>query len=480
MTQSRWVLCWLIFVALSALPSLAQGNGCTVGYSVVPCKSASLRTLVVAQDGSGDFRSMSAAVAQLQPGDTILVRNGRYNELFSIDRSGTADLPITIKADAGAHPVLFAGAQKANEISIRGDWIIFQGFEIEKSWGGLTVYGAHVIVRDNYIHDNGALSDPNAALNGQGMLVVSTHDVLVDNNRFERNGIYHSDNAKLHGVYLSDYYHRGMSNITLTHNTFEGHAGAGIQVWIGKKVDNGNHHLMIADNTFKNNAVELICTFVEDSVVRNNTFIHDSHPRSTFRPPGFSAVVWFENSRNIRFENNTIESKLNGANDYVVYEKNRTDGLVYAGNTWRVPSHAVFKRAGSDLPDFASMFPKAANTSDRIELTSGSGSVTPVPAAERTPAMAAVPDLQKFAGLYGSRKPAAQVRVVVEGASLKATMLHEKGKPSYALRPISPTRFHIEGTPPGFDMAFDVAGSRVDRVTIYRPIIGNVTLTRER
>lgn len=469
----------LAFLAIGTPFSYAQGRGCTVGYSDVPCKSANLRTVMVAQDGSGDFRSISAAVAQAQPGDSILVKNGRYSEFFTVDRSGTADLPITIKNYPDAHPVIFAGAQRANEISIRGDWIIFQGFEIEKSWGGITVYGAHEIIRDNYIHDNGALSDPKGPLNGQGMLVVSTHDVLIDNNRFERNGIYHSDNSHMHGVYLTDYYYRGISNITLTKNYFEGHAGSGIQAWINRKANGGNHHLLIENNTFKNNAVELIFTFVEDTVVRNNTFIHDSHTRSTFKPEGFSAILWLELSRNIRVENNTFESKLNGPTDYVVFEKNRTDGLTYSGNTWKVPTHAVFRSAGNDYPDFASMFPKATNSSERIELTSGTGGVMPAPAAERSSTLSEL-DLQKFAGLFASRNPFAQIRVFVEGNSLKATFLHEAGQPSYSLRGLSPTRFHIEGSPAGFDVSFEMSGSRADTLTVHRPIIGSVKLKRER
>jgi len=472
-----------VALALSSAVAQAQAGGCTVGFSVVPCKSVASRTLVVAQDGSGDYKTISAAVAQLQPGDTVLVRNGRYNEFFSVDRSGTADMPITIKSDSGAHPVIFAGARKDNEISIRGDWIIFQGFEIEKSWGGITVYGAHNIIRDNFIHDNGQLSDPNTVFNGQGMLVVSTHDVLLDNNRFERNGIYHRDNFHMHGVYLTDFYHRGMSNITFTRNYFEGHGGAGIQVWIGRKVgEHGNHHLMIDNNTFKNNDVELICTFVEDTVVRNNTFIHDSHPRSSSKPDGFSAILWFENSRGIRVENNTFSSRLNGPNDYVVFEKNRGDTQTYSGNNWKVPSRALFKRDGTNYPDFASMFGNLSGSPDRIELTSGGGpanaSVT-VPTAERTP-VSNTPDLQRFAGLFGSRKPFAQVRVFVEGNSLKATILNEPSRPSYLLKPLSDTRFHIDGAPAGFDMAFEVEGSRARRLTTFRPGFGNVTLDRER
>lgn len=481
MSRLMRVFSVLVAAALVPVAALAQGTGCTVGYSIVPCKPVAMRTLTVAQDGSGDYRSISAAVAQVQPGDTVLVKNGRYNEFFTIDRSGTADMPITIMAAPGSHPVIFAGAQRGNEITMRGDWIIFDGFEMEKSWGGITVFGAHDIIRNNYIHDNGALSDPNTVFNGMGMEVVSTHDVLLDNNRFERNGIHHRDNAHMHGVYLSDFYYRGIYNITFTKNYFEGHAGSGIQAWINKKANGGNHHLLIENNTFKNNAVELICTFVSDTVIRNNTFIHDSHPPSSFKPDGFSAILWFEGSRDNRIENNTFESKLNGPNDYVILEKNRGDTQRYSGNTWSVPNNAVFKRDGQQFADFGALFPKMSGSSDRIQMTAAAAAAGQ-PAYRSAPAVAAAPTktLQQYVGLFGSRKPFAQVRVTLDGDSLKATMMHERGQPTYSLTLLSENRFHIEGAPPGFDIQFNIAGSQARQITVFRPVVGNVTLNRER
>jgi hypothetical protein len=129
------------------------------------------------------------------------------------------------------------------------------------------------------------------------------------------------------------------------------------------------------------------------------------------------------------------------------------------------------------------MFPRLSGSSDRIAPTTAGGGGITVPAADRSPVSNTASnndDLQKFVGLFGSRKPFAQVRVFVDGGSLKATMLNEPSQPSYVLRPLSVNRFHFEGTPAGFDIAFEVDGSRVRRAITYRPGYGNVTLDRER
>ncbi len=57
-------------------------------------------------DPNGQVRTVSEAVARIQPGDTVLVHGGVYREQVIIDPSGTADRPITIRAAEGEHVVL--------------------------------------------------------------------------------------------------------------------------------------------------------------------------------------------------------------------------------------------------------------------------------------------------------------------------------------------------------------------------------------
>ena len=73
-------------------------------------------------DGPGStdrpFKTISAAVKNLQPGDTVTVRKGVYREQVLIETNGTAEAPITVQAARGERVVvsgadLVTGWQKA-------------------------------------------------------------------------------------------------------------------------------------------------------------------------------------------------------------------------------------------------------------------------------------------------------------------------------------------------------------------------------
>ncbi len=63
-----------------------------------PVQPASKRTIIVAQDGSGEYTSIQTALNNSQPGDTIQVKNGTYDESFTFRISGTRKLTgITLR-----------------------------------------------------------------------------------------------------------------------------------------------------------------------------------------------------------------------------------------------------------------------------------------------------------------------------------------------------------------------------------------------
>src|SRR5262245_60823007 len=51
---------------------------CEAGVSAAPCQAVGLRTVVVAQDGSGQYREMQPALNAARPGDNILIKPGTY------------------------------------------------------------------------------------------------------------------------------------------------------------------------------------------------------------------------------------------------------------------------------------------------------------------------------------------------------------------------------------------------------------------
>ena len=50
---------------------------------------------IVAQDGSGDFTTISAASGQAQSGDSVQIKVGTYNETLKPNNSGSPGTPIT-------------------------------------------------------------------------------------------------------------------------------------------------------------------------------------------------------------------------------------------------------------------------------------------------------------------------------------------------------------------------------------------------
>ena len=162
------------------------------------------RTVVVAKSGSAQFRTIQQAVNAALPGDTILVRAGIYSEWVTMSASGTPSLPITLKAYSGERPIIQPnGTNDWEYMGLAGSWLILDGFEIRNGWHGIVVTGSHNIVRNNFIHNNGDACG-RVAVCGQGVLVASATDVVIERNQIERNGLLSYSPWHLHGIYLSD------------------------------------------------------------------------------------------------------------------------------------------------------------------------------------------------------------------------------------------------------------------------------------
>jgi hypothetical protein len=67
-------------------------------------------------DPNEQFTTISAAVTHLEPGDTVLLHAGIYRELVTVERSGTPERPITIRAAEGEN-VILTGADRVTDWS---------------------------------------------------------------------------------------------------------------------------------------------------------------------------------------------------------------------------------------------------------------------------------------------------------------------------------------------------------------------------
>ena len=115
-------------------------------------------SIVVAQDGSGDFRTLTEAVAAADDGDIILVRPGHYRESVTV----TDD--ITIRGDGDRDSIVLEGPAEKPAID---DPFAISLIESEASLSGMTFSGmpAGVIVK------GGAPTLEDLAWDGVGPLV---------------------------------------------------------------------------------------------------------------------------------------------------------------------------------------------------------------------------------------------------------------------------------------------------------------------
>lgn len=84
LSRKKTFLLYAVFVVAILFAGVIQANGAT---------------LTVAQDGSGGFTAIQSALDAAQPGDTVIVHAGTYNEDINIGHFGTHDHLQPVKKD---------------------------------------------------------------------------------------------------------------------------------------------------------------------------------------------------------------------------------------------------------------------------------------------------------------------------------------------------------------------------------------------
>jgi len=110
---------------------------------------------------SSPWRTISKAAGMVEPGDTVFIRGGVYQEAVEFSSSGTSSAPITILAYHGEIPVIDGNNYDLPHndggalLEISGNYVYVSGLEIRySSYLGVLVGGAHDVATRINSHHN--------------------------------------------------------------------------------------------------------------------------------------------------------------------------------------------------------------------------------------------------------------------------------------------------------------------------------------
>ncbi len=148
------------------------------------------------------WRSIQKAANTLQPGDTVFVRDGVYNEKLVINVSGSDGGYIIFSAYPGESPIIDGtGVSGEHMVYMEDkDFIEFRGFQIRNNEGGSGIFinhsGDHIIVKDNQIYQ---MRGPH----GMGITVYAHGDDSVTNLLIENNEVHDCEPATSEAIVVN-------------------------------------------------------------------------------------------------------------------------------------------------------------------------------------------------------------------------------------------------------------------------------------
>jgi len=207
--------------------------------------TASAADYYVAPDGddaaagsaSAPWHSIRHAIAEASPGDTVLIKGGTYREWVNIDKSGTADAWLTVKAVPGERVVIDGTGVDPGDwwhglVNVQGvSHVRVQGLRVQKSthWAIMVRDASDIEIRDNATYDS--------VRSGVGL--YRSKDILVDGNNVQ----LAANNGSQECITIWDSDNVVVSNNEVSHDGAGENGGEGIDVKDGSSnvVVRGNH-----------------------------------------------------------------------------------------------------------------------------------------------------------------------------------------------------------------------------------------------
>ena len=273
------------------------------------------RTLNVAQDGSGQFRTIGEAAKQTQPGDTVVIAAGNYQESLQIPNDGAQGRYITYQAAPGAAVTISGGTDTDGLVEVRDrSWIKLIGLTIQGS-SDHGLYGSdanHIVVQDTVVADS----------QDGGIVFIDGSDIQVLHSEV-RNSNAQGPDAKNEAVSMSN-----IDGFEVAWSVVENCGEEGIDAKYEAR--NGKIH----DNTTRGNRGPNIYVDAANTIeIYNNTVLGATGEGKAGIFLGVEDVSETRRTYNIKVFNNVITGNNGGGINFFVESEGTFSDLSIVNNT---------------------------------------------------------------------------------------------------------------------------------------------------
>ncbi|TET89262.1 MAG: hypothetical protein E3J35_10245 [Methanomassiliicoccales archaeon] len=293
---------------------VVAGGFCAI-LSVLP-ENARAVTLFVGGGGPGNYTTIQGAVDDANPGDTVFVYNGTYNEFVRIRT------PISLVGE-NKDTTIIGGNYDWGGIEVQTDWVNVTGFTLTKN--------------DDFAPAMSLMNVENCSITNNtisyylvGISLYQSHNNTIINNSVISNNesgitIHQSNDNVIAGNTISWNFYDGISLIRSYNNTLTGNVmiGNGLYMY-GQDVEHWSSHTIDASNTVSGKPVRYLKNAVGGTV------------------PADAGHVILANCTGVVVENQNIDNSTTGM-EIAFSSKNYIANNTVASNIlwgiWFVQSH---------------------------------------------------------------------------------------------------------------------------------------------